>query len=190
MPNNGMDKYSDAELVELLQGKKKVAEAAFAELYSRYSNSIYAYCLKIIGNSDDASDIYQDAMVKFYESCKNNYDITNVRGLMVTIARRLCINYLRDNKLKNKNISIEDYLGGVDDVKYEDKELLQIISKCLSDMDFEYREAFVLRNYHGYSYKEMAEITGEQLTTIKTRAWRAKEQLKELIAPYFEDYKK
>ena len=46
-------RYSDIELYKALSGSKEESEAAFGELYSRHSQRIYAYCLRVTGNSDD-----------------------------------------------------------------------------------------------------------------------------------------
>ena len=57
-------KYSDMELYKALREKKPMAEAAFSELYSRYAQRVFAYCLRVMGNHDDAQDIFQETFIK------------------------------------------------------------------------------------------------------------------------------
>ena len=70
---------------------------------------------------------------------------------------------------------------------YERSELLNMISSALDLLDTPYREAFVLRFYQGLSYKEISDITGDSVSSLKVRVMRAKEQVKGILAPYITD---
>lgn len=181
---NKVSKYSDSELVAELSGPKPEAEAAFAELYSRYSQRIYAYILRVIGSPDDARDLYQETFLKFYNAAVAEKKMDNTIGFLITIARNLCLNFKRDKK---QTLNIEDYNFCSNDRGYEQKEMLDLIASSLEVLDFEYREAFVLRQYHGLSYKEIAAITGGTVSLVKNRVWRAKEKIKNILTPYLED---
>lgn len=177
-------KYVDAELVaELVEGKEK-AEKAFAEIYTRYSQRVYAYCLRLTGHQEDAQDIFHETFVKFYDYAKKKKIVNNISSLLFTIARNIIINQKRDKKL---NLNIDDFNIKSNDKGYDEKELLQLIAHAIELLDFEQREAFILRLYHGLSYPEISRITGESLPTIKNRTWRAKEKVKNILAPYLED---
>jgi RNA polymerase sigma-70 factor, ECF subfamily len=181
-----ISEYSDSELAQMLSEQKKVAEQAFAELYSRYSQRIYAYCLKVTGDSADARDIFQDTFMKFYNSAKEKVVLSNVPGYLITIARNLCLNFKR-NKKPNESLEEYHFNNYSDSIHYEEKELIKLIDEQLDKMGFEYKEAFVLRQYQGYSYQEIAEITGDTASAIKNRVWRAKEKIKSALAPYLDD---
>lgn len=178
---------SDKELYEVLKGDKKQAEAAFAELYSRYSQKIYAYCYRITGNKEDANDIFQETFLNFYNSAKSNTDVPIVSNLFITIARNLCLNFMRNKRI---HINLEDYNLQVNDTGYEQKELLELISSALELLEFEFRETFILRQYHGFAYKEIAEITSVPESTVRNRFWRAKEKIKEILTPYLNEITK
>lgn len=177
-------KYDDTKLFALLSREKPVSEKAFAEIYSRYSQRIYAYCLRILGNDQDAGDVFQEAFTKFYSARKNHSTLANVFGFLLRIARNLCLNHKRDKKV---TLNIEDFNIYSTDEKYEDKELMELVAASLDLLDFEYREAFVLRIQQGMSYDELEEITGESRTLLKNRVWRAKEKIKTILQPYLED---
>lgn len=182
-----MDKYShysDYQLTELLKGSKSESEKAFTEIYTRYSHRLYAYCLRMVGNTEDASDIFQECFLKFFNSSKNEAYIDNIRAYLFRIARNLCIN--RKRSYKHFSVLSDDILIS-SDTDYADKELMDILISSLDVLDFEYREVFVLRQFQGLSYKEIAEITGEPLSTLKNRVWRAKEKLKTILIHYLED---
>ncbi len=185
--NKTYSKYSDSELFAFLHDKKEIQECAFAELYSRYSQRIYAYCLRVTGNPDDARDIFQEAFLKFFKSAQNQQYLENVPGYLLTIARNLCLNFKRDKKI---NVDIEDYTFRTNDKGYEQKELMDLISKALDLLEFDYREAFILRQYQGLSYKEISDITGNSVAAVKNRVWRAKEKIKTILQPYLNDLAK
>ncbi|MFC2130212.1 RNA polymerase sigma factor [Bacteroidota bacterium] len=182
--NNNISKYDDSQLFAKLGGKKDEAEAAFAELYARYSQRIYAYCLRVSGNSDDARDIFQETFIKFFDSIGAHSEIENIPGYLLTIARNICINFKRDQKT---NFALEDFHTWTNDDDYEKKELLQLLATALELLEKEYKEAFVLRLYQGLTYKEISKITGDSISAIKNRVWRAKERIKEILTPYLED---
>ena len=177
-------KYSDIELYACLQGSKEESEAAFGELYTRYSQRIFAYCLRVTCNNEDARDIFQETFIKFFNSAKQHKKLENVPGFLLTIARNLCLNFKRDRKF---TYQIQDFNVASTESNYEQKEMLQLISSALELLDFESREAFILRQYHGFSYKEISDITNEPPSKIKNRVWRAKEKIKNILSPYLED---
>jgi len=185
--NSDFSTYSDSELYALLRGKKQDAEGAFAEIYGRYSQRVFAYCLRVTGSHDDSKDIFQETFLKFYSSAQSKGIIDNVGGYLLTIARNICLNYKRDEKI---SYQIQDYNVRSNDIGYDQKELLQIVSRALEVLEFEQREAFVLRQYHGLSYTEIAQILGDSETAVRNRVWRAKEKIKNILQPILEDLSK
>ncbi len=185
--SNKNSKYNDTQLYEMLSGKRSEAEEAFAELYARHSQRVFAYCLRVTGHTEDAQDIFQETFLKFFDSAKEHDSIDNIPGYLLTIARNICINHKRDRK---PNFTFEDFHTWTNESDYERNELLQLLATALELLEREYREAFVLRLYQGLSYPEIAKITGETVSAIKNRVWRAKEKLKEILVPYLEDLSK
>jgi RNA polymerase sigma-70 factor (ECF subfamily) len=179
--------YSEDELLRMLKGKKRQQELAFTKIYNQYSQRVYAYCLRILGSSDDANDIFQETFLSFYKEAQKDKEITHLNGLIIRIARNLCLNFKRSN---SKLLNIEDFEFSVPHYSYEDKELLDIIANALELLDFEFREAFVLRQYQGLPYSEIAEIVGVKESTAKNRCWRAKEKIKKILQPYMKDIEK
>ncbi len=182
------DKYSDMELYRMMAEKKSVAERAFAELYSRYNQRIYAYCLRVTGSHDDANDIFQEVFMKFFASIKEKKVVDKVAGFLMTIARNLCLNYNRNKKSYTDLDSLDSdiYLRSNDEgIEY--KEMMELITRALDCLEFQFREAFVLRVFQGFSYDEMSEITGVNTNILKNRVFRAKDRIKEVLQPYIND---
>ena len=175
--------YSDKELVTMLDGDE--AESAFKELYQRYSSLVHAYCFRVFNNQELAEDIFQETFIRFYKYINTHRKHTNVPGFLITIARNLCLNHKRDTR---PTISMEGMEFSINqDMSYEKKELLDLIKTALDLLDYPYREAFVLREYDGIPYKEIAEICGISTANAKSRVFRAKKKIKEILAPYLKD---
>jgi RNA polymerase sigma-70 factor, ECF subfamily len=187
MENRSMT-YSDEELFKQFAHAEQ-AEAAFSELYRRYGQRMYAYCMRVLGNSQQAEDVFQEAMTKFYQRGQNRTVVSTVAGYLMTTVRNCCLNSKRDNKV---TFVLEEYDMHVPSgaAKYEAEELAQLIASALELLDDDYREAVILREYDGFSYQEIASITGCTEGNARTRVFRAKQQLRTILQPYFHDIMK
>lgn len=180
-------RLSDAEVCrQIAEGSHALAEAAFGELYRRYSTRIHAYCYRILSNAEDAEDAFQETFLRFHRTVKKGGVMTNVSGLLFTIARNLCIN-LKKKNTRWASDSIEDETLSEHDQSYESKELLELVKTSLELINPDYREAFVLREYNGFSYNEIAEMLGISVPTAKIRVFRAKEKIRQVLEPYLRD---
>lgn len=181
-------KYDDETLVKKLRNDPKKSEAAFTELYKRYAGQVNAYCLKALGDESAAEDIFQETFIKFHAKVRADGNKTNVPGFLITIARNLCLNHKRNAK---PTTPIEDVrLFTPPNQNSEKKELLDLINAALELLDFDYREAFILREYQGMSYKEIAEVCEIGLSNAKSRVFRARNKIKEILSPFLEDIEK
>jgi RNA polymerase sigma-70 factor (ECF subfamily) len=181
-------KMSDIELYAALKLEKPSSEKAFAELYARYSPRIFAYCRRILGDYDRAQDAFQETFVKFFNSAQQEREMTNVPAYLLRIARNLCLNMQRSNK---GQISLEEYhLPSSYDMSHDKKELLLLITQAMETLPLDYKEAFILREYEGLSYQEIADMTESSLSTVKIRIYRAKQKIRDILAPYIADISK
>ena len=182
-----LGRLSDKELCGLIAGKNPAeSEAAFTVLYERYSRRIHAYCYRILSNNEDAEDAFQETFLRFHRTIRNGSRMTNVSGLLFTIARNLCINLKKKNTRWAADPVEHDTLSDRDEA-YEKRELLELIKTSLELINPDYREAFVLREYNGLSYKEIAEVLEITLPTAKIRVFRAKEKIRLVLEPYLRD---
>jgi RNA polymerase sigma-70 factor (ECF subfamily) len=182
---NDFSALSDNELAKLLKGSQTEAHTAFKELYDRHSPSIHAYCVKIVGDEDQAEDVFQETFIKFYQNIDPNISNLNVFGYLIKIARNLCLNFKRDRK-QTVPIDELEYLFK-DTQNYEQKELLDLINRSLELLEEEFREAFVLREYSGLDYEQIAHVCNISVANAKSRVFRAKQKIKMILKPYLKD---
>lgn len=177
--------YSDAELLEIILKGGKEAGEGFTEIYRRYSAKVHAYCVSMIMEQDIAEDIFQETFIRFYKSIDKNFVNINIPGYLMKTAKNLSLNYFRDKK---QNIRIEDAEAIIaDSNSYENTELINLIMRALDLLDDKYKEAFVLREFNGMSFQEIADIMDLSLTNSKSRVTRARQKLIITLEPYLNE---
>ena len=67
-------------------------------------------------------------------------------------------------------------------------ELSERMRQCIARLPYLYREAFVLRHLHGTEYEEIASVTNTTADTVRVRAYRAREMLREQLSPDVDTY--
>ena len=174
-------------------GDHRESEAAFTELYGRYARRIHAYCSRILSDQQDAEDVFQETFIRFHHTLRKKKSEEgeptlnrNTSGLLFTIARNLCLNQKQRN-IRWQAEQVENDMLHAWDKPYEQKEMVELITTALELLPEDYREAFVLREYDGLPYNEIAELTGASLATAKIRVFRAKEKLRKILEPYLRD---
>lgn len=179
--------FPDEQLLTRIRFQKPDTNFAFSELYDRYHGRILAYCVAVLGKTD-GNDAFQETFVRFYKLAQTT-PIDNVPAMLTTIARNACIDQRRRRKqtvvVSEETLVFENSpsLTG----HYEQQELMRLVEIALEYLDFEIREAFVLRHYQGLSYQEISVLTNVPETTVTKRIWRAKERLKDVLSPFISD---
>ncbi len=183
-----LTQWSDNDLFVRLGGERKEALAAFEEIYERHSRRVYTYCLRIMASETLAEDIYQETFARFYTSAREQRSVSNVASYLFRIARNLCLNEKR--KKLHSNVTFEEFRFPVRDMPYESAELLELVNTALETLPDDYRESFILREHVGLSYNEIAEVVGTTMPVVRTRIYRAKQKIRQILAPYVEDLQK
>ncbi len=183
--NVNFSTLTEDDLIGFIRGAHDDSEKAFTEIYKRYAAMIHAYCACMINNQQQVEDIFQDTLIRFYQNVRRDCRKINIRGYLITIARNLCLNYKRDRKLtvpiENMEFLIETYQPN------ERNELLELMTMAMNLLDFDYREAFVLREIDGMTYEQIAEVCNISVANARKRAFRARKKMKDILNPYFSD---
>lgn len=173
---------TDEDLAKLIAKGDRLATLAFEEIYARNSGRIYTYCSKIFSNHVLAQDIFQETFIKFYESCQKNQEMTNVSGFLIKIARNLSLN--EKNRKKADFVFIEDIDFPSYEEEFEEDVNKNIIDNALQTLPQKYREIIILKEYLDMSYDDISKILGITSSMVRIRIFRAKNKLRELLAPY------
>lgn len=179
-----LSEYSDADLYALLRSEH--SEEAFGELYARYASTVYAYCLRVMGDRDRAHDVFQDTFMRFFQSAERHADLDNVKGYLLTISRNLCLN--EKKRASSQNLEFDETLYNPGTSREAERnEMMRLITMAMELLPHDMREAFVLREYQGLSYQEITKVLDIKLETAKVRVFRARQRIKEILQPYLND---
>jgi RNA polymerase sigma-70 factor (ECF subfamily) len=159
-----------------------VAREAFTKLYLRYRERVYAYALRVLSNPEDAEDLFQEVFFRVYARATSFEEERSLGGWIFTIAHNLCMNKIRDRKPQDSLEGVSLYVEPAPDLG---EDMQAVIAHAMSLLPIEYREVIILREYEGMSYTEITEILHTTIPSIKSRLYRAKGKLRELLAPYY-----
>ncbi len=190
-----MDAPTDERLLqEYLEGDP----AGFERLVRRYAPELHQFTLRFTGNSASAEDVVQETFLQVHSSAGTFDPARRFKPWLFTIAANKARDYLRRRERK-REVSFEVSIGGVGEA---DRRFLDLLSgddaPPLEDVVLEERrrlvrtvvegmparlcETLILAYYHRFPYREIAEIVGIPLGTVKSRLHAA-------VACFAERYK-
>jgi RNA polymerase sigma-70 factor (ECF subfamily) len=178
-----LKKLTDNQLIDLtLEG----ISFAFEELVKRHQRQIYALALKMVRNHEDAADIAQDVFLKAYEVLGTFKKKSSFHTWLYRIAVNFCINHLRRDKEKY-HVELETYhaiqsaraLENMDTMELQDE-----LNKAIKNLPEKQQATVLLRVCDGLPYKEIANILGCSIGTVKANYFHAVKNLRRLMKRY------
>ena len=142
----------------------------------------------LLGNAQDAEDAVQDSYVRaltYFDSFHGDEG----RAWLLTIVRNTCYAWLRKHRGGPESTDFVPELESVPDhgPDPEDLHLQQLdrlkLKQCLDSLPAEFREALVLREMEGMSYRQIARITAVPIGTVMSRLARGRRRLQQMLAP-------
>ena len=162
---------------------------AFETLVLAYEKNVYNIALRMTGNSEDASDMTQEAFIKAYNSLQSFRGDSKFSVWLYRIATNVCLDFLRSKSRRpTVSLSVEDNEGDEVQLDVADEiqspELLldrqmtrESVRRGLETLSPEYRQILLLREIQGLSYDEISQALGLEVGTVKSRIFRARKKL-------------
>lgn len=155
----------------------------FTILFNRYKKRIYNYALKMLNDKMRADDIVQDVFIKLFENLNYIHNKQSIQFWLFKTARNEMMSFLRNTKNKKlysnsvdlEDVEIENTNSLIDDI--ENKELNKLILNELDLMNEDFKEVFVLKEFSGLSYKEIAALLDIDEELVKSRLYKARQKL-------------
>ena len=161
-------------------------DTAFLELFDRHADRIGRFCYRMIGDRERALDVAQDVWEKMIKLRNDKeYTLRNPLGLLFRIARNLSLNNIRDRR---DHVSLHT-LDEMDHPQTRQAELTRLEEMALialQRLPLAQREILILHSYSDYTFEEIGEMLDESAGAVRTKAWRARQQLKRIIAALIE----
>ena len=193
-PAMKLKELDDSSLVaSFLAGEKR----AFTELVSRYHVRLLNFIYRTIGDRDRAEDLVQETFIRVYRHLHRFDQTKKFSTWLYTIAGNLAKNELRNRSRNplvlfqaikgtwdadNRPLEWEDNTYRPDDL-YRKRHLKETIDRAVAELPDHHRIVFVLRELEGKTYEEIADITGVNLGTVKSRLNRARNNFAQIVAP-------
>ena len=176
MKNDKWGKYSDKRLIERIRQGEKGAWEVLAE---RYYEEVFRYCWYRTGNESVAADCTQETFLHIFQGLAGYVDENKFRAWVFRIASNACVDYFR----KNKAFCVEDEVlaaRGMEDRALRQAEDACYVEKALLGLTPAQREVVVLKFYHGFKIREIAELLNISLPAAKARLKQGMDRLKEM----------
>ena len=174
---------------ELVRAAAGGDEDAFAELVRLHEKKVYHLALKMCGNTEDASDVAQEAFLSAWKGLPNFRGEAGFATWLYRLTSNAAIDLLRRNKKQRGEISLDSEDTGIDPVdgdlplqeQAEVSELREAVTAGLAELSEDHRQALVLREIQELSYEEIAAALGVDLGTVKSRIFRARSALRKIL---------
>ena len=197
----------DEKLAELVEKAGKCSqkshlltsrERAFEEIVGLCEKGVYDLAFQISRNREDAMDISQDTFVKLWQLLEGDtspLEIKSWYSYILRMTRNCALDFLRkqsirrhdslmvadeDGELKEMDIPADDISS--DPVRsFERNEQIEAVREAIASLDEDYRQILILRENEGCSYKEIGDIMGIEMGTVKSKIFRARNLVKEYL---------
>ncbi len=142
-----------------------------------HADGVYRFILKNIGDEEQARDVVQEAFTRLWERRR---DVNNekVKSYLFTTAYHTMIDLIRKEK---KQTRLEEYHTKEMVFESTSFDLKQILNEAVEKLPEIQKSVVLLRDYEGYSYEEIGEITGLNESQVKVYIYRARVFLKNYI---------
>jgi RNA polymerase sigma-70 factor, ECF subfamily len=195
VPGNVNDAELEAKLIERLVARD---ERAFNELVRAYERRVFGLVLRMLGQRAEAEDLTQEVFVQVFKAIGSFRGESKLSTWIYRIAVNLCKN--RTKYLRVRHAGEQEQLeemadrlplsqarhANVAQVERPDeavagRQVEAIVRESIAQVDENFRECLILCDVEELPYEEIAEITDLPVGTVKSRIFRARAQLRELV---------
>ena len=168
---------------------------ALAILVDRHKDLVYRVAMQITKNSDDASDVLQDAFLKVYDSINAFRQESAFETWLYRIVVNLSIDAVKKRKRQQESMAS---LSEVSDVhqsqdiqqdptrQAEKNELQEWVTQAVNSLSIKHRAVVILHELEGLSHPQIADILDCSEGTVRSRLHYARKRLRVLLAPYID----
>ena len=155
---------------------------SFNQLILRWERPIYALAYRVIGREEDARDVCQETFLRAFRALPGFKGQAKFSSWLYRIALNLCRDWMR----RQRRTPVVQVPEGVDPVELasergpvesietlvERNELSAVVAEAMALLPEEQRTAIILKEYHGMTFQEIADLQGCPLSTVKTRLYQ------------------
>lgn len=180
------EKDADAELVRLAQAGD---ERAFQALVVKYQRRIARHVARYVRRAGDVEEVVQDSFIRAYRGLASFRGDSSFYSWLYRIASNAAFSFLKKDAQEARADERPDpFEPGVSDEQTPERVLLakqigDAVERAMARLQPELAEALVLFEVEGKSYKEIAQMMGTPIGTVRTRIFRAREFIARRLEP-------
>jgi RNA polymerase sigma-70 factor, ECF subfamily len=163
-------------------------ERAFRALVELHYDSCLRYATRMLGDRSDAEDAVQEVFVRVYRGLTTYQEQGRFRAWLFRILINQCRNTVAQAATRRSLLVSEDDVAESElATKPEADSSLPVVERALATLPDLLREAFILKYVDGWSYEEMAELTGASTSALKMRVARGKDALRVQLREVYDE---
>ena len=175
------DSLTDEELMRQVAGGDL---DRMSLLFQRYQTPLYQFFRRLGQSPSESEDLVQDVFFRILRSRHTYRADAPFRAWIYQIARNIRVDYLR-RSMRESPIA-EEFGDTVDPGEGAHRELeradnARVLRDALAALPERKRELIVLSKFHGMKYREIADMMGCDLSTVKVRAHRCVQELRQIV---------
>lgn len=143
-----------------------------------YADGVFRFLLKNLRDSDEAQNIVQNTFEKIWIR-RDDVIYEKAKSFIFTVAHNQMIDFIRAKKKFTQMSSIDEITHIKSESSYSG--IKEVLDKLINKLPENQKSAILLRDYEGYDYKAIGEITGMTEAQVKINIFRARKYLKECI---------
>src|SRR5688572_9869279 len=154
-----------------------MTEKEYNECVNTYADNVYRFIVKNLRHEEDARDVVQTAFEKMWRN-RQEVDATRSKSYLFTVAYHQMIDHIR----KVKRVHLKEEFK--EESRIQDRpanNLKKVLEEALGRLGETQRSLVLLKDYEGYSYDEIGQITGLSESQVKVYLHRARLQLREYL---------
>ena len=155
----------------------------FNQLVARWERPIYALAYRTLGREEEARDVTQEAFLRAFRGLRSFRGDAKFSSWLYRITLNLCRDWIR----RERRAPIAQMPEGVDPIDVADehvspaesvedlvarRELSDAVERAMAELPEEQRTAILLKEYHGLTFQEIADMLHCPLSTVKTRLYQ------------------
>jgi RNA polymerase sigma-70 factor (ECF subfamily) len=154
-----------------------MTEREYNDCVNLYADNVYRFILKNLRAEEDAKDIVQSSFEKLWKN-KETVENAKSKSFLFTVAYNQMIDHIR----KNKRINLRDDFNENIKVGYQQHSTIKkTLMDALNRLNETQRSLVMLKDYEGYNYEEIGEITGLNSSQVKVYLHRARLTLRDYL---------
>lgn len=186
-PSDPVREIPDHELYLLMLSGDRTG---FLELYKRYKHPLFRFAVRMLGNREAAEDAVHDTFVRLLVDGQAITEPSALKAWLYRVVRNESLMALRRKRDCSEEQSDTVWETETPHTAAEHSETKNLVHKALAELRTEYREVLLLREFEGLTYEEIAVVTGDSGSSVKSRLFKARRALAERLAPIWNEERK